>query len=197
MPTRPTLPSSALIGLDPQTSLPLLLIEGSTVHLVLGAGAFALIELIEEMERAEDISRAYLLYEFDGTTEQPCTIRWFTEFTDISSVRQAATMIFDYAGITFLGAQSHGVSEHSFGTDTSLQLDASVLGRFGLNGGTLWHDGTRTLRVWRLVDGAASGPAGAELIHEHAQLSHFSWENPPAAFDQVQDYDHEVGQSVR
>ena len=150
-PTDPALPP---FYIGTAISKPTMIINGSTVHVVLGHDDATLAEVGAALENALP-SRSYLLIESDIELDETLALHWYSERKNADGHRYVLQLV-DL--IENVRAEFNGHSESSIGVCTEHLLADSELAHFGLTTGSLLFEGTRTVQVWR-AHPALSGAA--------------------------------------
>lgn len=140
-PTDPALPPFYLGG---DVRQPTLIIDGSTVHVVLSHDDTCLLAVMVAMQAASS-SRSYLLVDIDEDAGATVAVHWHHEHTDVHGHQHVLHLS---EAIENVRAEYSGHSENSIGQCTEHLLAESELARFGLTTGAMAFEGTRTVQVW-------------------------------------------------
>jgi len=173
--SHPTKPNYALVSAGvPDVAKPQILLDTSTVHFILPKD-HAAIKTVRGIARASELTRSFLMLEIDGLKEEWCEMFWLTEHADSRRNRHGFKLSVSKADIHHAGDPTDARAELSFGSFTKHELHPRELERFGLSGGSLGYEGTRTLKVWRRVSHRYGAGKCAALLYEQTGLGSYAW----------------------
>ena len=100
---------------------------------------------------------------------------WLSEHADSRGHRHGFKCSVKLPDIHHAGDPTDAHSELSFGPYTEHDLHPCELERFGLSGGSLSYEGTRTLKVWRRVSQRCGVAACVTLVYAQTRLGYYAW----------------------
>ena len=165
-----------LVDIPADETRPFILIDGSTIHLVLPS--------VEELGHVvqsfigSPATRAFLRLELDFDFRCPACLRWYVETTDIDGHRHVLDFAVNDDALYFDAEHDdevYGYSESSSGRGRAHELADLELERFGLPGGVLYLDGTRSLRVSQRLTETTGTLTWAALLYEQANINSYTW----------------------
>jgi len=171
-PTDPALPS---FYLGTTVHEPTMIIDGSTVHVVLASDDQCL-PAVMAAPQIPSSSRNYLLVDIDEDMGASVALHWHREHTDVNGHRHVLHLT---TSIENVRAEYSGHSENSIGQCIEHELAGGELARFGLTAGSLLFSGTRTVQVWHAQPATCGAVTPVTRVFLQTGVHFYLWMHSP------------------
>ena len=154
--------------------VPTVIFAGSTVHVVL-PHQHALASAMMALTECSPPAHTFLLFQLDELSKDTVGLHWGTEYVTCDGHSHVLSVLVSGENCDHAVDLDEQYSENSWGSRQSFELAGDEMARFGLTSGTLFFDGTRTLRVWEAPARAGEVPTAASTLFEQKGIGCFSW----------------------